>query len=271
MSSRQLKDIAKKRLLFRLGPIAGATATYAAIYVAVLMAVIMAYSMNLLTKGVFNSVEAMTEYIEGSTNTFGFFIGFEIVIILVSALMSTVSVAIQAMSLNAARGKKIKFSEILFVVKNNPDKVIIITIIQQLLALLFAIPQNVVSLMVMDSISAQIISFALMLFGYIADIIIVTLFSQSMFLYIDNVEESPLECISMSLRAMRKPKNFFRYLWLVISFIPLHIVGMISFGLFYLWLIPYQNTTMALFYLQLKGEIGSIIEVSLDEDLSILS
>ena len=40
---------------------------------------------------------------------------------------------------------------------------------------------------------------------------------------------------------------------LMLSFIGWIILGMFTFGLLYIWLIPYMNTTIALFYQQLTA------------------
>ena len=263
MSSRDLKRIARERLFTKLGPLAGATAIYGAIYIFIGIAILMAFSLNLLSNGVFASIEVMEDYVTRMGSSLSFYLKTEGTFYVVGAIMSTVSVAIMYMALKVARGQDVKISDISYVVKNNPDKVIIIFTIQTLLTFLVSVPQNIIAMYTVgvESVVIDIAYYGFMFFSYIADIYIVVMFSQAMFLFIDDPQESPYRCIELSSRVMTK--NFGRYFILVLSFLPLMIIAMFSFGLLYLWVLPYQYTTYALFYMQLKGELGSTIDVTI--------
>ena len=258
-----LKRIARERLFTRLGTLAGATAIYGIIYGAIGLAILIAFSLNLFTKGVFASIATMEDYATKMSSSLVFFLELEGTMIVVGAIMSTVSVAIMYMALKTARGQEIKLSDILYVVKNNPDKVIIIYAIQSVLLFLVSAPHNVISVYTVGVESAAIdaIYYAFMIFSYIADIYITVMFSQAMFVFIENPQENAIKCLEMSQRVMTK--NFGRYFMLELSFLPLIILASLSFGILYLWVIPYQYTTYALFYMQLKGELGSTIDVTI--------
>ena len=47
----------------------------------------------------------------------------------------------------------------------------------------------------------------------------------------------------------------FEYFVLEISFILWHLLGIITFGLAYIWIIPYINLTQANYYLELKNDL----------------
>lgn len=262
-TSRDYKILARQRMFKTYGTLAGGTAIYGAIYVAVVLAIMVAYTLNLLAKGVFASIAEVENYMETSMNSLSFFFISQVVMVLVGALMSTLSVAIQYMCLKTARAEKASIADLLYVVKNNPDKVIIIYVVQQLFMFLFALPSNLLSIVIdtRANIGLEMVHLILMILGYVADIIIVALFSQAMFLYIDNPEESSLKCIEMSYHVMAKHMG--RYILLFISFIPLQILAAFTFGIMYLWVLPYQYTAFALFYMQLKGELGSTIDVTI--------
>ena len=53
--------------------------------------------------------------------------------------------------------------------------------------------------------------------------------------------------IIMTLSLMNA-KNFFKYIWLQISFIPLYLLGFLSLGIGLLWVVPYAYTSYAYFY-----------------------
>ncbi|MCI6666299.1 MAG: DUF975 family protein [Lachnospiraceae bacterium] len=254
--ARDYKRLASERMFTRFGKLAGATAIYGAVYGAVIMAALIVYTLNLITKGVFASIATMQMYLDETVNSPVYMISFEVIILLIGAVLSTLAVGIQHMCLKCARKEEVKLSDLLYVIKNNPDKVIIIYIIEQLLMILFALPANLISIYtdVENNIAMFILSYVLLFASYIADIIIATLFSQALFLYIDNPSEKTLSCIEMSVQVMKK--HIGKYVILLISFIPLYILASLSFGLFLIWVIPYKNTTLALFYMQLKGELG---------------
>ena len=96
-----------------------------------------------------------------------------------------------------------------------------------------------------------ILSYVLLFASYIADIIIATLFSQALFLYIDNPSEKTLSCIEMSVQVMKK--HIGKYVFLLISFIPLYVLASLSFGLFLIWVIPYKYNTCIILYAVKRG------------------
>jgi len=258
------KLVARQRMFNKYGILASGTVIYGAIMISIFMAILVVYSMNLLTKGVFNSMETMQAYIDNMATSYTYSVVYELAVMLIGALLSTVSVAVQYMCLKTARNQEVKISDMLYVVKNNPDKVIIIYIIQQLLMFLFNLPANIIAIIANKNLQVgmwEVLYFVFMILGYLADIIIITLLSQAMFIYLDNPQEGSLNCIEASVRVMKN--NFQGYIRLLISFIPLQLMGVFTLGIGYIWVIPYQNTTFALFYMKLKGEFGSTIDVSI--------
>lgn len=262
--AREYKALARQRMFRKFGTLAGATAIYGGLYVFIILAVAVAYVMNLLTKGIFTSMASVEQYMTGLSNDYGFFFISELIIMLIGAIMSTLAVAIQYMCLKTARGQEAKISDLFYVVKNNPDKVIVIYIIQQLLMFLFGLPANLMSFMIdgQENMLLEVIYFVLVVLSYIADIVVIAMFSQAMFLYIDDPMEGAIRCIELSNHVMKKHMG--RYISLILSFIPLLILATFSFGVLYLWVIPYMHTSTALFYMQLKGELGSTIDVTIE-------
>ncbi len=83
---------------------------------------------------------------------------------------------------------------------------------------------------------------------------IIKAFSYSMAMYIlaENEGMPALEAISRSKEMMEGHKM--EYFVLSLSFIGWAFLTVITFGLAGIWVMPYMNTTMANFYLSLKGE-----------------
>lgn len=73
--------------------------------------------------------------------------------------------------------------------------------------------------------------------------------SMSYFLILDFPEYSVKDILSHSIQLMKGNKG--RLFYIEISFLPLHILGIFSMGIGYLWLTPYINMTRTLFFLDL--------------------
>ena len=262
--SRELKELARQRMTKNISTLVGATAIYGGIYFAVVISVAVAYTLNLLSKGIFTSIASVEMYMQTAMNSFGYSMATQAVAVFIGALMNTVSVAIAYMCLKTARGQETKISDLLYVVKNNPDKVILIYLIEELIMFLVSVPANLISYYadVNASTLIAVLNLAFTILAYVADIYIAAMFALAMFVYIEDPEKGVLECIETSGIMMRN--NISKYVFIVISFIPLYFVSALFLLVPYLFVYPYMHVTMALFYMQLKGELGSTIDVTIE-------
>lgn len=78
-------------------------------------------------------------------------------------------------------------------------------------------------------------------------------YSMAPFLMAQNPSMTPLEAISASKEMMRG--NRWKLFCLEISFIGWSTLAMFTFGIGFLWLIPYQNAATAAFYLNLTKQL----------------
>lgn len=74
-------------------------------------------------------------------------------------------------------------------------------------------------------------------------------YSQVFYIMLDFPEMSATECLRFSRRLMKGSK--WRYLMLVLSFLPLTLLGVLTCGIGLLYVLPYQEQTFANFYLDL--------------------
>jgi uncharacterized membrane protein len=72
----------------------------------------------------------------------------------------------------------------------------------------------------------------------------------SYYCYLDNPENDIMDAIKESKRIMKGHKMEFFILQL--SFLGWSILGMFTFGILYLWLIPYMSVTISNFYNNIK-------------------
>lgn len=88
------------------------------------------------------------------------------------------------------------------------------------------------------------------IFFVIPGIIVGIMFSQANYILAENPEKSALECIKESARIMKGHK--FDYFVLELSFIGWFMLCVLSFGIGFLWLVPYFEITLTNFYLKIK-------------------
>ncbi len=77
-------------------------------------------------------------------------------------------------------------------------------------------------------------------------------YSMALYIYKDNNNLSATECITKSRQLM--DGNKFRYFCLQLSFIGWYFLCMFTFGIGYIWLVPYIQASTAAFYCDIVGE-----------------
>lgn len=77
-------------------------------------------------------------------------------------------------------------------------------------------------------------------------------YSMTPFILKDNPELSANKAINLSVRMMKGHK--FDLFWLLLSFIGWFILCIFTFGVGFLWLMPYIQTSLAEFYMEVKSE-----------------
>ena len=77
--------------------------------------------------------------------------------------------------------------------------------------------------------------------------------SMSFLIYLDEPETGVTEIMSGSVSMMKG--NKFRYFYMTLSFIGYWFLAILSFGIAFLWVVPYQTMTMVEFYKDLRGDI----------------
>ena len=85
--------------------------------------------------------------------------------------------------------------------------------------------------------------------GGVAIVMVVLIYLQAFFLLHDFPGYSVTELLSLSRKLMMGSKC--RFFYLLASFIPLMLLGLLSYGVAYLWILPYMCTTIAEFFLDL--------------------
>ena len=210
-----------------------------------------AISILLASDLILNTISLFTTTAYNST--LGIIIG--VIISFILTIFGTIlSVGQCSFYLNIACDQPYQFSDLFTGFKIHPDKTIITQVIIQLLTLLPFLPAIVV-ILITTAFYAQniVISFLvacfLLIIGAGISWWISLRFSQVYYLLLDFPDYSAKELMKMSWKLMKG--NVGRLLYIQVSFIPLTLAGLLSFGIGLLFVQPYQNMTYTLFYLDL--------------------
>lgn len=197
-------------------------------------------------------VSTLSLFTTTNTNSYtGILIGFLINFIIV--LFGTILTVGQcSFYLNIACNGPYQFSDLFTGFKVHPDKTIITQLIIQLLTTLPILPGVgllLYSFRAYNIIVVFLLGCFLLILGAGISWWISLKYSQVYYLLLDFPDYSSKELLKMSWKLMKG--NVGRLLYLQVSFIPMTLAGLLSFGIGLLFVLPYQNMTYTLFYLDL--------------------
>ena len=92
-----------------------------------------------------------------------------------------------------------------------------------------------------------------MIIGTVVYEIITIPLEMTYYILADNPQTKGMDALKESIEMMRG--NFWRYLLLKLSFVPLMLLSVFTFYIALLWILPYMTMTETMFYRDLKGEL----------------
>ena len=171
-----------------------------------------------------------------------------IIILLGSILM----VGQYSFFLNIACNQPHQFFDLFTGFKVCPDKIIVTNLISWFLAIIPFIPAFVIFIIAIyakDMIIFFLLGCILLITGAMLSCLFMLRFSQVHYLLLDFPDYSAVDLLKISWKLMKG--NCGKLFYLYISFLPLTLVGLLTFGIGLLFILPYQQMTYALFYLNL--------------------
>ncbi len=186
------------------------------------------------------------------------------VTILTAILLGLFSVGQAYLFLKLACGQMISVSDIFYGFRKQVDKSLIVLTVITILTNLCTAPYtyflNKLMTVNISSLSIQydwhfeyFLPFCIACtVGSIALIIVNLLFSQVFYLLLDFPDYSAKDLMLYAIRLMKG--NMGRLFYIEVSFIPLFLLGILSFGIGLLWITPYLNATLANFFLDLMEQ-----------------
>ena len=272
-TSAELKRLAKEKLNDHYGVAMGATALALGIFVFVYILIAVAFALYLIKNGFLSDPKGFLERIYDDPL---FMIGEYAVAGVLSALSMTVFVGIIYICMKIDRGEEVFIKDLFYSFSHNPDKVIIIAIVLYLIGVVCMLPSLIVTriagpLMDTDAAGAMIfmlIYYLLYIAGIVAETLLSIVFSQVYILYLISNDEPVQDYFIKSAELMKDAKG--RFLYLFLSFIGWNVLAVFTFGVLYIWLIPYECETMVLFHDELKRarslEPGQRINIVIRDD-----
>ncbi len=160
-------------------------------------------------------------------------------------------------------------SDLFYVFKNHPDKIIIVSLIMTGIQFILLLPANFVSgngIINADGTGIDgrrfFLWIVLYLVGFAISFVIDLMFAMSFFIYLDDPDVTVGEMLRSSVSMMKG--NKFRYFYMILSFLGYWILVILSVGIAALWVVPYQTMTTVCFYNDLKEGNASAAAVFVD-------
>ncbi len=171
--------------------------------------------------------------------------------IIMTLIIAVFTVGQISLYLNMACNQPYKVSNIFNGFKTHPDKAIIIQFLLFLIALACLLPAIILVVVYVVTEQSLLIIFVSLfaVAGIIVAYIITLRFSQSFYLMLDFPNYTAIELMTLSNNIMKG--NCGRLFYLYVSFIPLYLLGCLSIGIGFLFILPYQYMTNVYFYLDL--------------------
>lgn len=187
---------------------------------------------------------------------------------LISVFSSILSVGLLAFYLKVGCNQPYSMGDLFLGFKLHPNKIICLQFILLGISYICIIPAMIAMVAYVFTRNAALFLLFSLLFivGFVAVIWISLSYSQMFYLLLDFPESTTKEILRRSKALMKGHKG--RLFYLQISFIPLSLLAVLTFGIGTLFILPYQQMTSTLFYLDLiQGQTKPTFEVVVDDEL----
>lgn len=228
-TSAELKCQAREQLLGRYGSFVAAEIIYGILVSAVTM-------FTLFHVDLFSTTGTVIYYA---------------ILFLVQIVCCNFTVGFTYMYLKVLQGAPVSPLDIFYGFKQHADKVIIIGFLLTAVCYLVEAPYSLLFNYYLENRQTSILLAACIAFliGEIISIYISLTFALAYFIVLDFPGYSAVETLKLSARFMKGHKG--RYFYISVSFLPLALLCLVTFGIGFLWLAPYMGMTFANFYMDL--------------------
>ena len=184
---------------------------------------------------------------------------------IITVIFSLFTAGLIYMYLNISRRRPHSFTDLIYLFSHNPDRILIVGFVLALINAIISIPSVIADRFLFTDdvmngdITAMLQYLYTTLFFLIITLAVYTVITLpltfSYALMIDHPDLPAKEAIKTSIRLMKG--NYWRYLKLLISFIPLYILSVFTCYIALLWVVPYQGITEIFLYRELTGDLDT--------------
>ncbi len=185
---------------------------------------------------------------------------------IVTVIFSLFSAGLVYMYLNISRRLPHSFSDLTYLFSRNPDRILIVGFVLALInAVTVTLPSIIADhiLYTEDVLNGDVtallqylyLTLLVLLISMAVNTVITLPLTFSYALMVDQPELSAKDAMKTSIRLMRG--NYWRYLKLLISFLPLYFLSVFTCYIALLWVVPYQSITEIFLYRELTGELDT--------------
>ena len=248
MNRTSISDLKAKARDQLLGNYGTATGTFALLFVLIYAA--MMIISGALTAGMTDAADP------AAFSGFSFRIKSQLLGVAIAALSATVTVGYMYILKRISEGARPTASDLFFVFRNHPDKVIIISLVMAVIQFILLMPATIAGSSVYQATVEDIdgrqflIYVILYLAGLIISFIIDLMLAMSYLIYLEDPAAGALDIMKQSIAMMKG--NKFRYFYMYLSFLGYWLLIVLSLGIAALWVMPYQCMTMIEFYTDLR-------------------
>ena len=182
------------------------------------------------------------------------------IITLIELLLNS---GVKRIHLMIARGEATSVSDMFWVIKNRPDRILIGGFLFTLISWIPMIPSFVFEAIPPEGLSdvsvlaiTELLSLAGLLVGFLITLPLYFIF----WIYVDDPDIDTRDAFRRSISLMRGAK--WRLCLMQLSFVGWTLLGALSFGIGFLWILPYTDQAFTNFYLELKQEFDVKVEFS---------
>lgn len=169
-----------------------------------------------------------------------------LITLVVSTFTGLIELGLMSIFLDLQFGQIPHFSDLFLCFRNGSDRAVLISLFLNGIPNVLLIPLSLLISIQKPSVTARAVLIiltavcAVLLIGFMLSYLILP------FLFLDFPDLRAAELIRQSRRVMRGHKK--RLLYILISFVPLFLLGALSFGIADLWVTAYLCATLAAFY-----------------------
>ena len=198
----------------------------------------------------------MTNEVYFSTQNIIYYVAF----LLITIASVVLTVGQYCLHLRIARTGKLHLSELFYPLLHDANRLILAEIILFVIRLLGLAPALGAAYILYsyEEINMYLLALALAILGCILTALIEVTFGMTYFALIDGEELSVLDAIKTAFKLIKGHKGRFFYMYL--SFIGMYLLAALTLGLGLLWVQPYVMQTITLFYLDINGELDTVLE-----------